>query len=186
MEALGRSLRQLGEALRDLFVALFDVIGPWLPLVLALGAWIVFWTCAVNWVRFREVLGRGGWLGLLLLAVAAVLVWGTIDPPDYYAVRTADGATIRGTLTAYGADSLTVVDRAGQSITIAESQVEELRAYHSLLGLRVSNFVGKFMYVTALICIMFLCGAVQLGGCCRVEDEPAADVHQIQHHAAAH
>lgn len=47
---------------------------------------------------------------------------------------------------------------------------------HSLLGLEVSNYVGKTMYVTAMYCIMFLCGSVQLsgccGGCCSFEEEP--------------
>ena len=37
---------------------------------------------------------------------------------------------------------------------------------HFLLGLSVSNFVGKLVYVTALYCLMFLCGSVQLSGCC--------------------
>ena len=35
---------------------------------------------------------------------------------------------------------------------------------HSILGLHVSNFVGKTVYVTGLICIMFLCGSIQLAG----------------------
>ena len=58
---------------------------------------------------------------------------------------------------------------------------------HYLFGLTLSNFVGKTVFVTALFCIMFLCGSVQLSGCCsrlccfEPEDEPAeAD------HAAAH
>ena len=37
---------------------------------------------------------------------------------------------------------------------------------HSLLGLEVTNLTGKLIYVTALIVIMQLCGAVQLSGCC--------------------
>jgi hypothetical protein len=35
---------------------------------------------------------------------------------------------------------------------------------HHLLGLTVSNFVGKLMYVTALMVIALLCGSVQLSG----------------------
>lgn len=35
---------------------------------------------------------------------------------------------------------------------------------HELLGLSVSNFVGKTVYVSALFSIAFLCGAVQLTG----------------------
>lgn len=38
---------------------------------------------------------------------------------------------------------------------------------HYLFGLTVSNFVGKLVYVTALFCLMFLCGSVQLSGCCQ-------------------
>ena len=37
---------------------------------------------------------------------------------------------------------------------------------HFILGLTLSNFVGKLVYVTALFCLMFLCGSVQLSGCC--------------------
>lgn len=37
---------------------------------------------------------------------------------------------------------------------------------HFILGLTVSNFVGKLVYVTALFSLMFLCGSVQLSGCC--------------------
>ena len=186
MEALGRSLRQLGEALWGLFVALFDVIGPWLPLVLGLGVWIAFWTCAVNWVRFRETLVRGGWIGLLLIAFAVVLVWGTVDPPAHFLVRTADGRTLHGTSLTVSEDGLTLVDAADQSVMIPEADVREVTGYHRLLGLRVSNFVGKTVYVTALICIMFLCGSVQLGGCCRVEDDERVELRAVQHHAAAH
>jgi hypothetical protein len=35
---------------------------------------------------------------------------------------------------------------------------------HHLLGLTVSNFFGKLMYVTALLVIALLCGSVQLSG----------------------
>lgn len=35
---------------------------------------------------------------------------------------------------------------------------------HYLLGLTLSNFVGKTVYVTVLFCIMFLCGSIQLAG----------------------
>lgn len=35
---------------------------------------------------------------------------------------------------------------------------------HTLFGLTVSNYVGKFVYVTMLTCITFLCGSVQMSG----------------------
>ncbi len=37
---------------------------------------------------------------------------------------------------------------------------------HHLFGLTLSNFVGKLVYVTSLLVLMFLCGSVQLSGCC--------------------
>lgn len=47
---------------------------------------------------------------------------------------------------------------------------------HRLYGLEVSNIVGKTIYVTSLVVIAFLCGSVQLSGCCSrlcSFDEPA-------------
>ena len=35
---------------------------------------------------------------------------------------------------------------------------------HSLFGLTVSNYAGKFIYVTMLTCIALLCGSVQMSG----------------------
>lgn len=55
---------------------------------------------------------------------------------------------------------------------------------HRLLGLSVGNFVGKTVYVTAIVVITFLCGSVQLSGVCgplvRFESEdpePAGHAH---------
>lgn len=51
---------------------------------------------------------------------------------------------------------------------------------HQLLGLSVSNFVGKIVYVTGFLCLMFLCGSVQLSGCCQQwcePDLPSGDSH---------
>jgi hypothetical protein len=93
-------------------------IAPWIPLL----AWIAFWTLAVDWVRLRAFLLKGGWIGVLLLGLVAVLVWGVVAPPE--------------------------------------------GGVHSLLGLQVSNFVGKMVYVTTLTVIMLLCGSTQLSGAC--------------------
>jgi hypothetical protein len=38
--------------------------------------------------------------------------------------------------------------------------------HHFLFGLTLSNFVGKTVYVTALVVIALLCGSVQLSGLC--------------------
>lgn len=56
---------------------------------------------------------------------------------------------------------------------------------HDILGLELSNYVGKTVYVTVLFCIMFLCGSVQLSGCCasccNFADEPADEEHHAAH-----
>ncbi len=55
---------------------------------------------------------------------------------------------------------------------------------HHLLGLTLGNFVGKTVFVTTLVCIMFLCGSVQLSGACGKLcqfDEP-----EPEHHGGAH
>ncbi|MGE5193013.1 MAG: hypothetical protein ACM3U2_10965 [Deltaproteobacteria bacterium] len=76
MDALLKSLSEVGHSLWDLLGALFTVLLPWTPL----AAWIVFWLFAVNWVRLRETLARGGWVGLVLIGAVMVLVWGSISP----------------------------------------------------------------------------------------------------------
>jgi hypothetical protein len=138
MTALDQSFIQLLTALGGLIVALARVLYPFLPLVV----WIAFWMFAVNWTKLRLVLLQGGWIGLALIGVVAVLVWGTVAPPP--------------------------------------------SGSHHLLGLTLGNFVGKTVFVTTLICIMFLCGSVQLSGACGrlcQFDEPSADAG---HHGDAH
>ncbi len=113
---LVRNLVALVSSVLDVLVALVRVVLPWLPLL----AWMAFWTLAVNWVRAFDILRRGGFIGVLLLMFASVLVWGAIAPPV-----------------------------AGQ---------------HTLFGLTVSNYAGKFIYVTMLTCIALLCGSAQMNG----------------------
>ncbi|MDA1013515.1 MAG: hypothetical protein O3A00_03560 [Planctomycetota bacterium] len=58
---------------------------------------------------------------------------------------------------------------------------------HHIFGLQLSNFVGKTVYVTTLICIMLLCGSVQLSGLCnqfcKSEEPEEPETHDV---AAAH
>ncbi|MEO2032353.1 MAG: hypothetical protein ABGZ35_09730 [Planctomycetaceae bacterium] len=72
-----QNLVALFWSLLDVVVALVHVVVPWLPLL----AWIAFWTLAVNWVKAFEIMWRGGFVGVLLLMFAAVLVWGAVAPP---------------------------------------------------------------------------------------------------------
>ena len=118
MPNLMYALADLVLALRDVVLSLGLLLLPWIPLF----AWVLFWTLGVNWNTLRDVLRRGGWIGVVLIGLVAVLAWGSVWPPP--------------------------------------------RGYYDLLGLRISNFVGKTVYVSGLICLMLLSGAVQLSGSC--------------------
>jgi hypothetical protein len=118
MNELLRNLQNLLSAGWDVLISLLMLVLPWTPLL----AWVAFWLLAVNWVKLREVMIRGGWIGVVLIGLVMVLIWSVVAPP--------------------------------------------LSGSHHLFGLNVSNFVGKTVYVTALLTIMFLCGSVQLSGAC--------------------
>lgn len=131
MDPLLTALLELLTAARDVLFALAQLIYPWLPL----AAWLCFWLFAPDWVKLRDVLvHKGGWIGLVLIGVVWVLVWGAVAPPSG------------------GVDDL--------------------------YGLKLSNFIGKTVYVTALLCIMLLAGSVQLSGalagCCDTLRDPVA------------
>ena len=60
---------------------------------------------------------------------------------------------------------------------------------HAMLGLKVGNFVAKFVYVASLVAIMFMAASVQLSGmlnCCCSFEEPAADDGDHGHSHDAH
>jgi hypothetical protein len=78
MQNLQNSLLELAFALMDLVVVLGGILLPWLPLV----AWLGFWLFAVNWTKLRvQLVQGGGWIGLLLIAVVWIIVWGVVSPP---------------------------------------------------------------------------------------------------------
>lgn len=118
MNDLLTDIQKLLTASWNVLISLLELILPWTPLL----AWVAFWLLAVNWVKLRDVMLRGGWIGVVLIGLVMVLVWSLVAPP-------ASGS-------------------------------------HHLFGLHVSNFVGKTVYVTALLTILFLCGSVQLSGAC--------------------
>lgn len=138
-------MEQLFDSLLNLIIALWEVVFhtiaivlPWTPLL----AWVAFWLIAVNWVKYREVLLKGGWTGLALIWLMMILIWGLIAPPD---------------------------------------------GFHHVFGLKLSNFVGKMVYVSALFCIMFICGSVQLAGSCNRwinfgDDEESSDSENAPAH----
>jgi len=130
---LALNIVELFWSLLNVVLALVNVVLPWLPLL----AWVAFWTLAVNWVKAYDILRKGGFIGVLLLMFAAVLVWGAVAPP-------VDGS-------------------------------------HHLFSLTVSNYAGKFIFVTMLTCIALLCGSAQMNGFASglvsFDDEEEAPVH---------
>lgn len=90
MNALLDAISQFGNSLWDLLAALLAIVIPWTPL----AAWIVFWLFAVNWVKLREALAKGGWVGLVLIGAVMVLVWGSISPGtgtfDFFGLRVSN------------------------------------------------------------------------------------------------
>jgi hypothetical protein len=141
MDQLIDSLQNLLTSGWDVLIALLAILLPWSPLL----AWVAFWLLAVNWVKLREVMIRGGWVGVVLIGLTMILIWGVVAPPA--------GGT------------------------------------HHLFGLNVTNFVGKTVYVTALLTIMFLCGSVQLSGACgsfASFPEPVTGDHDHCHDSHGH
>lgn len=61
---------------------------------------------------------------------------------------------------------------------------------HVMFGLSVSNYAGKFIYVTMLTCIALLCGSAQLSGAfgnlCVFPEEPEVDDHSHGDHGHGH
>ncbi len=112
--ALGAILDAIGSILVTLASVLFTA--PVFPLLV----WVALWLFAVDWTRLRQIMLKGGWLGVVLVGAVMVIVWQQVSP----------GAS-------------------------------------EVLGLKTSGYVEKFVYVAGLFSVMFLCGAVQLTGCCR-------------------
>src|SRR5438270_12555506 len=82
-----KALSQVIYSVWELVLALLAILAPWTPL----AAWIAFWLFAVNWVKLREILAKGGWVGLVLIGAIMVLVWGSIAPGsggfDFFGLR---------------------------------------------------------------------------------------------------
>lgn len=81
MDQLLDSLQHLLTAGWEVIISLLVLIVPWTPLI----AWVAFWLLAVNWEKLYPVLAKGGVIGLFLIGLMMILVWGLIAPP-------ADGA----------------------------------------------------------------------------------------------
>jgi len=71
------------------------------------------------------------------------------------------------------------------SVLVWGSVAPPIEGSHSLFGLTVSNFAGKFVYVTMLTCIALLCGSAQMSGAfgslADFSDESATDDAEDSH-----
>lgn len=77
MEKLIDSLQHLFIAGWEVLVSLLVLLVPWAPLI----AWFAFWLLAVNWEKLYPVLTRGALIGVFLIGLMMILVWGLIAPP---------------------------------------------------------------------------------------------------------
>ena len=78
MEQLTKSLLKLLSASWEVVIQLLAVVVPWTPLV----AWVAFWLLAVNWQKLYPILAKGGAIGVVLIGLMMILVWGLIAPPS--------------------------------------------------------------------------------------------------------
>ncbi|WP_373649793.1 hypothetical protein [Schlesneria sp. DSM 10557] len=77
MEQLLISVQNLLVAGWDVLVTLLAVMTPWTPLI----AWVAFWLLAVNWEKLYSVLANGAVIGVALIGLMMILVWGLVAPP---------------------------------------------------------------------------------------------------------
>ena len=113
IEALGQIIFGLQQIVSS--IASVVLTAPVLPVL----CWTVFWLLAVDWIQLRQILLKGGLLGIMLVGFVMVIVWQQISPGS-----------------------------------------------QAVLGLELNGYIEKLVYVTALLSLMFVCGAVQLTGCC--------------------
>lgn len=77
MDKLIDSLQHLLTASWDVLVNVLVLLVPWAPLI----AWVAFWLLAVNWEKLYPIFAKGGAIGVLLIGLTAILIWGLIAPP---------------------------------------------------------------------------------------------------------
>ncbi len=77
MEQLINSLQDFLVAGWHLVISILVLVVPWTPLI----AWVAFWLLAVNWEKLYPVLAKGGAIGVILIGLMMIVVWGLIAPP---------------------------------------------------------------------------------------------------------
>ena len=74
VEAVGQILLGLKQILTVLATEVFSA--PVLPILV----WSLFWLFAVDWTRLRQIILKGGWLGVVLVGVVMVIIWQQVVP----------------------------------------------------------------------------------------------------------
>ena len=103
-------------------------------------------------VLFDLVISLGGVILPWLPLIAWVAFW--LLAVDWSKLR---GQMVRGGFLAVVLIGLMMILVWGTAAPPADGS-------HHMLGLKLSNYVGKTVYVTMLLSVMFLCGSVQLSG----------------------
>ena len=128
-------------------------------------------------------------LGSLFLALAGVLLpWTPLAAWIAFWLYSVNWQKLRPTLAKGG---WTGVFLLGALTVLVWGTISPSSVKADVYGLLVSNYVEKTVYVSALICIMFFCGSLQLSGfcgeCCRFEEqELVAEDHHGGHAADDH
>ena len=78
LENIVDALEQILLGFKQILTVVASVIftAPVLPVL----AWALFWLFAVDWTRLRQIILKGGWLGVVLVGVVMVVVWQQIVP----------------------------------------------------------------------------------------------------------
>jgi hypothetical protein len=102
-----------------------------------------------------------GWDVLVTLA-AVLLPWTALAAWIVFWLFGVNWVKLRSVLLEGGAIGLVLIGLV--MILVWATVAPPAEGSHFILGLTLSNFVGKAVYVTALFCILLLCGSVQLSG----------------------
>ncbi|MBI3861680.1 MAG: hypothetical protein HY290_07270 [Planctomycetia bacterium] len=116
----------------------------------------------------------------LLTAVFGLVVpWTPLAAWIAFWLFAVNWVTLRETLSKGGWIALVLI---GAIMVLVWGSIAPDQGTFDFYGLKVSNFVEKAVYVSGLIVIMFLAGALQLSGCCSKCMQFEEPVQIAEHH----
>ena len=68
----------------SIFAPLLTWFTDWYPFLIPWTIWIVWWQWLVDWKPLLATLKQGGWIGLVLIGMASVLVSGALYPVEQH------------------------------------------------------------------------------------------------------